>query len=158
VLGFEAHPVDQDAAVPGIHLGAGCVFAPGSFVEAFPYDPWYYFHGEEQALTMRLFTHGWDIMHIAGLPIYHLYNNASSGAPPRPLHWDAAENEVRQQNWWELEERSKHRLAALLAGAPMGIYGLGGVRSIADYAAFSGIDYAARTVADAARRPLAVRG
>ena len=88
VLGFEAHPLDRDQPVPGFHVGAGCLFAPGTFVQAFPYDPWFYFHGEEQALAARLFTHGWDIFHVPGLPVYHLYNNAESGAPPRPMHWD----------------------------------------------------------------------
>ena len=43
---------------------------------------------EEQAYALRLYTHGWDIFHMSGLPLYHLYNNAESGAPPRPLHWD----------------------------------------------------------------------
>ena len=157
VLGFEAHPLEQDEPAPGMHLGAGCIFAPGRFVQAFPYDPWFYFHGEEQALTMRVFTHGWDIFHMASLPVYHLYNNEGSGAPPRPMHWDVAENEQRQQNWWELEERSKHRLTALLTGQPLGVFGLGTARSLADYARFSGIDYEARTIAEIARRPQATR-
>ena len=103
VLAFEAHPVEQDVPLPGFHLGAGCLFAPGSFVQAFPYDPWFYFHGEEQAMALRLFTHGWDIFHMPGLPVYHLYNNGDSGAPPRPLHWDAvAARPARDQTWWEL--------------------------------------------------------
>ena len=36
----------------------------------------------------------------------------------------------------------------------MGVYGLGSIRSVADYAAFSGIDYAARTIAPRAYKPL----
>lgn len=35
----------------------------------------------------------------------------------------------------------------------MGVYGLGQVRTLAEYAAFSGIDYAARTLAPQAFRP-----
>lgn len=106
VLPFEAHPHAGDAAadavVPGFHLAAGCLFAPGRLVQALPYDPHFYFHGEEQALAVRLFTHGWDIFHTPRLPGYHLYNTPDSGVP---------------------------------------------ARSLADYAAFSGIDYAARTLA-----------
>lgn len=153
VLGFEAHPLDREQSVEGFHLGAGCLFAPGTFVQAFPYDPWFYFHGEEQALAARLFTHGWDIFHVPGLPVYHLYNNADSGAPARPLHWDPAVDGQRQSNWWTLEQRSRARLADLLGGAPMGIYGLGNVRSMADYARFCGIDYAARTLEPRAFAP-----
>ena len=150
VLPFEAHPVETDRAVPGFHLGAGCLFAPGRIVQAFPYDPWFYFHGEEQALALRLFTHGWDIFHVPGLPVHHLYNNAASGAPPRPMHWDAGQESGRDVGWWSLEQRSRARLAALVAGDDLGVFGLGSARSLADHARFSGIDYAARSLAPAA--------
>ncbi|MEO5669308.1 MAG: GlcNAc-transferase family protein [Ramlibacter sp.] len=155
VLGFAAHPVERDDPLPGYHLGAGCLFAPGQFAQTFPYDPWFYFHGEEQALAARLYTHGWDIFHVPGLPVYHLYNDTSSGASSRPLHWDAAQDAQRQQSWQALEIRSRLRLAALLAGEPLGVYGLGGARTMADYARFSGIDYAARTLGPKAFAPLA---
>jgi hypothetical protein len=155
VLSFEAHPVDASAALPGFHVGAGCLFAPGRITHAFPYDPWLYFHGEEQALALRLYTHGWDIFHPPALPIHHLYNDAASGAPPRPLHWDAAHESVRATSWWTLEQRSRARLAALVAGEDLGIYGLGAERSLADFAGFSGIDYAARTLAPGAFTPRA---
>jgi hypothetical protein len=153
VLSFEAHPLDRDRPVAGFHVGAGCLFAPGAFVQSFPYDPWFYFHGEEQALAARVFTHGWDIFHIPGLPVYHLYNNADSGLPPRTLHWDPAHDTQRQNNWWTLEQRSRARLADLVAGLPMGVYGLGQVRTMAQYAAVSGIDYATRTLAPIAFVP-----
>lgn len=154
VLSFEAHPVDRDEPLPGFHVAAGCLFAPGKIVHALPYDPWFYFHGEEQAYAARLYTQGWDIFHIAGLPLYHLYNNAESGGPARPLHWDAEQDRARARNWWELEQRSRTRLASLLSGEDLGIFRLGRVRSMADYAAFSGIDFAARTLASRAYKAL----
>ena len=154
VLGFEAHPVEREAALPGFHLGAGCLFAPGRFALEFPYDPALYFHGEEQAVAARLFTHGWDIFHMPGLPIYHLYNDGASGVPPRPLHWDAAHEAARSQGWWTLEQRSRARLAALVSGEPLGAYGLGRERTMVEYAAWCGIDYAARTLSRQAYQPL----
>lgn len=154
VLAFEAQPVDSDRPVPGFHLGAGCLFAPGRFALAFPYDPALYFHGEEQALAARLYTHGWDIFHMPGLPLSHLYNDGRSGVPPRPLHWDEAHQAGRSQTWWELEQRSRARLAALLAAQPLGVYGLGTRRSMADYARWCGVDYAARSLSPRAYRPL----
>jgi hypothetical protein len=154
VLSFEAHPVDRLEPLAGFHVAAGCLFAPGKIVHAFPYDPWYYFHGEEQAYAARLYTHGWDIFHMSGLPLYHLYNNAESGGPARPLHWDAEEDKQRARNWWEFEQRSRARLASLLSGQDLGAYGLGHVRTMEDYAAFSGIDFVTRTLASRAYKPL----
>jgi hypothetical protein len=155
VLGFEAHPVERDGSFPAYHVGAGCLFAPGNFAEQFPYDPWFYFHGEEQAIAARVFTHGWDMFHISALPVFHLYNQPQSGAPPRPMHWDAEHDSQRSQNWWALEQRSRRRLSDLVAGAPLGVFGLGHERTMADYAAFSGIDYSARTLGPKAYSPLA---
>jgi hypothetical protein len=153
VLSFEAHPVDSDAPLPAFHIGAGCLFAPGRITQDLPYDPWLYFHGEEQAFALRLYTHGWDLFHMPRLPVHHLYNDAASGAPPRPLHWDEAHEAARDVRWWALEQRSRARLASLVAGDELGVYGLGRARSLADFAAFSGIDYAARTLAPSAFLP-----
>ena len=154
VLGFEAQPVDSDRPLPGFHVGAGCLFAPGRFALEFPYDPALYFHGEEQALAARLYTHGWDIFHMPALPLLHLYNDGQSGLPPRPMHWDAAHEAGRAQRWWQLEQRSRGRLAALLAGEPLGVYGLGRERTLAQFAKWCGIDYARRTLGPQAFRPM----
>jgi hypothetical protein len=153
VLPFEAHPVETTVPLPAFHLGAGCLFAPGRITQHFPYDPWLYFHGEEQALALRLYTHGWDLFHMPALPIHHLYNDAASGAPPRPLHWDAQHEAGREVGWWTLEQRARARLSALVAGEDLGVYGLGTKRTLAEFAVFSGIDYAARTLAAAAYEP-----
>jgi len=153
VLAFQAQPVEASAPLPAFHVGAGCLFAPGHIVQEVPYDPWLYFHGEEQAMALRLYTRGWNLFHMPGLPVHHLYNDAGSGAPPRPLHWDAVQEAERDVSWWAFEQRARTRLAALVAGADLGVYGLGPSRSLADFAAFSGIDYAARTLAPAAFVP-----
>lgn len=155
VLTFQAIPTVTQGAIPGFHVGAGCLFAPGEFVQHFPYDPWIYFHGEEQAIAARLFTHGWDIFHVPGLPVFHLYNDTPGQAPLRPMHWDAAQDERRAVHWTAFEARSRKRLAALVAGEVSGAWGLGSRRTLADYADFCGIDYSRRTIAPRAYRPMA---
>ena len=149
-LGFSAVGLDHDSPLKGYHLGAGCLFAPGKFVSAFPYDSQIYFEGEEQVLAARLFTHGWDIFHVSGLPIYHLYQKADS--PTRPKHWDQKENEARAQKWHELSLHAKHRVTSILLGQRNhGIYGLGDQRTMEEYAAFCGIDYHQKTVSELAK-------
>jgi hypothetical protein len=74
-------------------------------------------------------------------------------APGRPLHWDPAQDALRQQTWWTLEQRSQARLKALLEQRQdFGVYGLGAARTLADYAGFCGVDYAARSLAPKAYR------
>jgi len=157
VLKFEAHPVETDETLPGFHLGAGCLFASGNFALEIPYDPSFYFHGEEQGVALRLYTRGWDIFHPPGMPIYHLYTDRPTGMAARTMHWDEAEDARRQVKWRELEQRSRARLAQLVSGQPLGAYGLGNARSVADFAKFSGVDYENRRVAAHAYRPQPVR-
>lgn len=151
VLGFECVPVDSHEAVPGFHLAAGCLFAPGGIVGELPYDPAIYFHGEEQSYALRAWTRGWSIWHVPGMPMYHLYT--APGTSPRPMHWSPETDARRAIRAGELDAASRRRLRALLwDGADLGVYGLGRERTLADYAAFSGIDYAARTIAPRARK------
>ncbi len=155
VLFFEGVPVAGNDPVPALHIGAGCLLAPGRVVNELPYDPQLYFHGEEQAFALRAYTHGWDIFHIPGMPVYHQYHLAD--APPRPLHWSPELDAQRAVQSHSLTAASNQRLAALLWGgddarAALGVYGLGTQRTLADYAAFSGIDYAARRIDASARK------
>ena len=100
---------------------------------------------------MRAWTRGWDSFHAPGMPIYPLYHQA--GAAPRPLHWSPAPDAQRAVRSAALGVTANRRLADLLwHGADLGAYGLGTQRSLADYADFSGIDYAARRIAPMARK------
>ena len=147
---FKVRQLHGVGAVQGFHVGGGCLFAPGEFVRWIPMDPYLYFSEEEQSIALRLYTKGWDIYHVAGLPIYHLYNAepAKTGTVRRPMHWDIAASSKDDPAWWELERRAKKRLATLLWGdsSELGVYGLGNERSLGDYADMCGIDYPARKI------------
>ena len=145
VLLFEGVPVHSDQPIYGLHVAAGCLFAPGEVVSALPYDPFLYFHGEEQSFALRAWTRGWDIFHVPGVPLYHHY--VPPGGSGRPMHWSPELDAQRVVRSTVLSERANARLRALLwDGAELGVYGLGTARSLADYAAFSGIDYARRVI------------
>jgi Glycosyltransferase (GlcNAc) len=151
VLMFESVPVETDEPVAGLHLAGGCLFAPGRFVDELPYDPHLYFHGEEQSLALRAWTRGWDIAHVPDMPMYHLYTKP--GTQPRPMHWSPEHDQERAVRSQVLEQAARERMARLLWGdGDLGVYGLGTVRTLADYAAFSGIDYAARRIDGSARK------
>lgn len=151
VLMFESVAVEKVEPLHGVHVAGGCLFAPGRIVDDLPYDPRLYFHGEEQAFSVRAWTHGWDIFHMPGMPMYHLYTKP--GSAPRPMHWSPEQDSRRVVRSAALESASRLRLASLLwERGELGAFGLGSARSLADYAAFSGIDYRARTIAPLARK------
>jgi hypothetical protein len=134
-------------------MAAGFIFTHGRFVYEVPYDPHLYFEGAEQTLSVRAWTHGWDIYHTTDVPIYHLYSTGDVATSHREVHWSPNSDKERNQRWWELDNKSKARMTALLQhNADLGIYGLGKVRTLAEFANFSGIDYRSKTIAPYARR------
>lgn len=147
VLRFMARHLFTTEPVAGCHVSAGFLFARGQFVEEVPYDPYLYFHGEEQSLAVRAFTRGWDIFHPLTMPLYHLYK--SEGTPYATHHWHGQTEARRAFRSAYLTERARLRLNRLLMGDGLpGAYGLGSVRSMDDFAALSGIDYRKHTITD----------
>lgn len=146
VLYFEAVPVQSQQPVLGLHVAAGCLFAPAAVISALPYDPFLYFHGEEQAFALRAWTRGWDIFHVPRVPLYHHYVGLEGAG--RAMHWAPELDAQRRVASKVLSDAANARMQALLwDAADLGVYGLGEQRSLADYAEFSGIDYARRCIA-----------
>ena len=153
IILFTASSRTSDVPLKGFHMAAGFIFTHGRFVYEVPYDPHLYFEGEEQTLSVRAWTHGWDIYHTTDVPIYHLYSTGDVATTHREVHWSPNSDKERNQRWWELDNKSKARMTALLQhNADLGIYGLGKARTLAEYANFSGIDYRSKTIAIHARR------
>jgi prolyl 4-hydroxylase len=136
-LPFEERVLDGDKALRGLHLSQRCIFAPGHFADQFPADPWLDAAEADQALSARLFTHGWDVQYVPGHPIAPpAAQHPGAGAPPPPE-----------------AQRSRQRLAQLLGGAAdLGAYGLGRARSLQEFALRSGVDYPNRRIGAHAHR------
>lgn len=151
-LTFEGHPFINDKPVMGFGLAAGCLFAPGSFVYKFPYDPFVYFLGEEQMLAARLFTNGWDIFHIPDLPIWHLYEDRilNSNEKKRQYHWSKELENKRSESWQSRNAEAIKRMSNMLTGQDLGVYGLGHKRTMLEFAELSGIDYQGKRLASTA--------
>lgn len=131
VMLFSCVNTNEMRDILGFQISAAFLFARGHFVEEIPYDPFMYFHGEEQNISIRAFTHGWDIWHPNRVPLYHLYKRRE--ANEAPLHWDKEFDQERGERWFELKRRADGRLSRLITGKLIGTYGLGSVRSIKDY-------------------------
>ncbi len=78
------------APIAGFWIGAGFVFTYGRWVSEVPYDANLYFKGEEDSLTIRSFTHGWDFFVPPQNMVFHDYNDnrIQSETKVRPLHWE----------------------------------------------------------------------
>jgi hypothetical protein len=131
-------------------LSAHFLFAPGNFISDVPYDPSLYFLGEEITLTVRAFTHGYDLYHPGEVILWHEYTRNY-----RPKHWDDHTAERGADvDWAERDGPSRERASRLLTQPRLGQFGLGTERSIADYEAFAGISFAHRRVQDYTRQHL----
>lgn len=127
-------------------LSAGFLFTVGQFVREVPYDPDLYFMGEEIAMTVRAFTHGYDIFHPSETIVWHDYlrldarkhwsDHAESGGPGQP--------ESPVPLWSELDSRSKRKVQRLLRNEPLEAFGLGSRRSLEEYEAYAGLSFRQR--------------
>lgn len=139
--GAKNDPPESVYYARGFHVAGGFLFAPGRFVQDVPYDPRFYFHGEEQGLAVRAFTRGWELFHpqFHRVPLFHLYKMPASKSPN--LHWREDLEARRTIKWTERRRRGRQRLNDLLSGRLEAPYALGTARSLEDFIERSGIDY-----------------
>ncbi|WP_027389159.1 GlcNAc-transferase family protein [Chrysiogenes arsenatis] len=144
-LRFRAEHVSSDHPLLGYHLAGGFIFTSGDFVQEIPYDPYLYFHGEEQSLAVRAFTRGWDIVHPKRIPLYHLYKQPHTAHMAH--HWHPEWEKQRNFSRIDLQNKARERVMELLFQRTLvGAYGLGSVRTLEEFAAHSGIDYAGKVI------------
>lgn len=146
---------EDETPMPTAFVAGGFFFSKGSFVSEVPCDPHIYFSDDEITMAARAFTHGWDGFAPSEILIYHYYNTeVKKEAPARPLYWDD------NDDWGQLRRKSRARRDYLLAGTEpvdcpealleIDAYGHGTARTMAEYEAFSGIDFKSKEVSDMA--------
>jgi hypothetical protein len=138
----EAFPQQKTGKLPrrARFVSAGFLFAQGHFVEEVPYDPELYFLGEESAITVRAYTHGYDFFHPAETIIWHDYIRADA-----KKHWgDHTDTDVVSNHWSELDERSRYKVQRLLLGEAVESFGLGAARTLKQYEAYAGLSFRLR--------------
>ncbi|MEO6911709.1 MAG: GlcNAc-transferase family protein [Edaphobacter sp.] len=135
-LNFPQH-TKRDRPVRARFLAAGFLFVGGHFVEEVPYDPDLYFLGEESAMTVRAFTHGYDLFHPAASIVWHYYGRQSA-----KKHWDDhIEEDNAPHAWGKLDATSSRKVQRLLSGEPVENYGLGPVRTLEQYETYAGLSF-----------------
>ena len=139
--------------VRGRFMAGGFIFARGQYVTDVPYDPSLYFQGEEMSLSLRAFTHGYDLYHPHKVLLYHHYLRKEL-----PKHWTDHKREVIPtlepgQTWEDLNDASALRLKHLFSAGghrydaiSWGPYGLGTERTIRQFEFFCGIDFGCRRI------------
>ena len=119
--------------IRAIHVAAGFIFSIGQMIKDVPYDPNLYFIGEEMNLSIRLYTHGYNLYHPHKIIIWHYYIRKGN-----PKHWDD------HSDWGNNSLQADIRNDCLLKrkfDIDLGIYNLGNKRTLEDYQNYSGIDY-----------------
>ena len=154
--GFTADgiPHMKPVAIPNWHslnrplrarfLSGGFLFAPGSLVSEVPYDPELYFLGEEAAMTLRAFTHGYDLFHPCETIVWHDYVRKDA-----VKHWDDHTEANKTGVEWSAQDlRSKSKIRKLLAGERVDTFGLGSARTIEEFEEYAGLSFRLRKVQD----------
>lgn len=132
-------------------MSGGFVFSPGSFISEVPQDPSHYFATEEVVMTVRAYTHGYDMFHAHRVLLWHYYGNRS------PKVWDdhAADPARDEPAGKTVDERmvgSARRAMSLLGLASEGddghepAFGLGTARTLEEYERYAGVSFALRGV------------
>jgi len=148
ILQLSPYVMTDDVTYPvrGSYLAGGFIFSLGSFVTEVPNDPQIFFEGEEIAMAVRAFTHGYDIFHPQKVLLWHFY-----GRKDHVKIWTDHGNEAKtkgsiDQAWWERDAISKNRVKTLLGHKTTeqcdhGIYCLGKQRSLSDFERTAGVDF-----------------
>jgi hypothetical protein len=118
-------------------------FVKGDFIKEVPYDPDIYFGGytEETTMSVRAFTHGYDMFSPYRMLMWHEYTRSY-----RPKHWDDHGKEsVTKKTSGDRDILARNKTRQLFGqedhGFEMGIYGLGTKRTLHDYEVYGGFDF-----------------
>jgi hypothetical protein len=137
-----------DKPIPGAFASACQLFGPATMIRDVPYDPYLYFFGEEITVTVRLWTHGYDLYHPNRRVVFHDWDRSK-----RPTHFSDHKDWGRANDL--SHRRTRHLLGTEHTDDPEALrdlerFGLGARRTLAAYQAHSGVDFAARTISESA--------
>jgi hypothetical protein len=126
--------------IPARFYSAHCCFTLGQFSTEVQHDPEFYFHGEEISITVRAYTHGYDLFHPHKVLIWHEYTRKG-----RTKQWD-------DDKEWYKKNMACHIKNRQLLGVDGEKYSgdtsewFGTERTIRDYEKYAGLLFETRGV------------
>ena len=120
-------------------------FARTEWAREVKHDPDIYFSGEEINLTVRSYTHGYDMFHPHKLVVWHsTMREERSGM----LKWD--DDAKLGVDWWNRQNIARAKIRQLFRvednGYDLTGYDLGTARTIEDYEKYAGVNFKTRSV------------
>jgi hypothetical protein len=126
-------------SVNAILLYGGFIFSEGKWIVEVEQDPEHYYTGEEFALAIRSYTHGYDIYTTSQIVAWH---RAHPVAPKKHYNNNPEEISIGRHR------HAMERLRMLVEKEDLGKYGFGTVRTIEQYGEFARIDFPNKTLMD----------
>lgn len=126
--------------IPARFYSAHFCFTLGQFSKEVQHDPEFYFHGEEISITVRAYTHGYDLFHPHKVVIWHEYTRKG-----RTKQWDDDKS-------WYVKNEACHKKNRQLLGIDGESYSgdttewFGSERTIKDYEKYAGVLFEKRAV------------
>jgi len=132
---------DRTEPVHARFYSAHFCFTLGEFSNKVQHDPDYYFHGEEISISVRAFTHGYDLFHLHKVIIWHQYTRKGN-----LRHWDDNSEWGQRNNRSHERNRKLFQMDGAVRDEDFGIYDFGTERTLEDYEKYAGISFKKRGV------------
>lgn len=121
-------------------------FARSTWAKEIKHDPDIYFSGEELNLTVRSYTHGYDLFHPHKLVVWHsTMREERSGM----LKWD--DDAKQGVDWFNKQDYARKKIRVLLGTEEdptidLTGYDLGSVRTLRDFEKYAGFNFKDKSV------------
>jgi hypothetical protein len=120
-------------------------FARSEWAKEIKHDPDIYFSGEEINLTVRSYTHGYDMFHPHKLVVWHSTMREERAGM---LKWD--DDAKHGVDWWNKQNTARAKIRQLFRVEDNGFdltgYDLGNVRTIEEYEKYAGVNFKEKSV------------
>lgn len=127
--------------VPARFISGHFCFGPNKWAKTVLHDPDIFFAGEELNLTVRSYTHGYDLFHPHKVVIWHATMRTERNGK---LVWDD-QHKRGENTWWQRTKVGRSKIRQLLRTENNGFdltgYDLGSARTLRDYEKYAGIHF-----------------